>query len=392
MSLRDLVTFAQNEISRGELLDSREPLPPRREPIFAGTAQPGRVPAEGDLDTISVERAPVPDWLLNPDSEPIQIGGPSSIIFSESEFEQPIVPGLVAAQQPDALAYYRPFHFYPNAVWGVYLRTRGVLELAAQLKGSPITHGEDPAIQAAQITLVQHELFHCAAEAAVTRAEVIARSSVYRPYFYDPNATANEEAMANANTHRKVAKAYPAYIAALESWMRKQGPGYRDFDRFIGRRFSKGRLVCSQHIVRFVPPPLMPLPSRLPSDFLIERAMPKSVPMYVVVDAAIAGYVLRPFPKGNRIRVWVHTRGEHPPPHIHVEIPLGSSERRRCIWPSLERGSPDWCWPLPTYKGDRALKAQEYAKLREYLSKHGGSILAKLKSVYPDWQLAAPVV
>jgi hypothetical protein len=385
MSLRDLVNFAQNEVSRGELLSRGEPLYPLREPIYPEAPRVERVPAEGNLDTIAAERPPMPGWLRSPQNESVQIGGTSSIIFSEDEFEQPIPPGPVPAQEPDALAYYLPFHFYPDGVWGVYLRTSGVLELAAQLKGSPITHASDRAIGAATSTLIQHELFHCVAEAAATRAEVVAHSSVvpvYQRYFYDRSGTANEEAMANASAHGTIAKVYPAFITALESWMKGQGPGYRDFDRFIGRRFRKGRLVCSQHIVRFVPPPLSALPSRMPSDFLLDRRAPRNVPTYIVIDASLSAYVLRPFPRWNGMLVKAPTR-DHPPPHIHVEVPLGNPERRRCIWPSLD-----------TYEGDPPLKRKEKTKLIDYL-KHtdkdgtrlGHKICDRLRSVYHDSNL-----
>jgi hypothetical protein len=117
-----------------------------------------------------------------------------------------------------------------------------------------------------------------------------------------------------------------------------------------------------------------------------------SVPTYLVVEAAIAGYVLRPFRKSNGMRVWVHMRGEHPPPHIHVETPLGNPLRRRCIWPSSEHGEPEWSWPLPVYKGDPPLQAKERAKLHKYLRAYGNEILTKLKSVYPDQHLARPML
>jgi hypothetical protein len=189
-------------------------------------------------------------------------------------------------------------------------------------------------------------------------------------------------------------KFHPTFINATESWMRSQPAGYRDFERYTGRRLTRGRLVCSQHIVRFAPP-LGALPLRLPSDFLFGmfgKAINASVPTYLVVDAAIAGHVLRPFPKSNGMRVWVYTRGEHPPPHIHIETPLGNPLRRRCIWPSSEHGEPSWSWPLSMYKGDPPLESREHAKLRHYLRAYGDEIWAKLKSVYPNQHLARPAV
>jgi hypothetical protein len=54
MSLRDLVTFAQNEISRGELFERTDhvlpPLPIRDEPTPQGEGDFSHVPALGDND------------------------------------------------------------------------------------------------------------------------------------------------------------------------------------------------------------------------------------------------------------------------------------------------------------------------------------------------------
>jgi hypothetical protein len=258
----------------------------------------------------------------------------------------------------------------------VYLRAKGILELAAELKGSPITHGGDAAIGAARISLLEHELFHCLTEAAATRAEVVVRSAVYHPYFWDGYATFHEEAVANAYAHGTIKKKYPALVARLESWMRSQGPGYRDFQRYAGRSLRKGRLKCSHHIIRFAPP-MGPLPRKLPADFLFRKAA--KIPTYVVLDAEIASSVLRPFPKHNGVVVKVHSR-EHPPPHIHVEMPPGK-QVTRCEWPSLE--------PI---KGDPQLSQKQREKLRQYLQRFGGEICQKLRSVYQSPQLPMPAI
>ena len=129
----------------------------------------------------------------------------------------------------DVLVYYLPFHFYRKGIWGVYLRAKGILELAAELKGGPITHGSDAAVQAAKVSLFEHELFHCLTETAATRAEVVARSPIYRGYFDDRYASGHQQAMANAFAHRKIGKAYPSFISPLESWMGGQGPRLSGF-------------------------------------------------------------------------------------------------------------------------------------------------------------------
>ena len=366
MSLRDLVTFAQNEISHRDVYETREfipePPPESDERLI--------LPLPEDSNFIA-ERPPWPAWIVDPENEIIRIGGPSSAIFSESAFDEPIVSlgGAVPAQGPDALAYYLPYHFYRDGIWGIYLRAKGILELAAELKGAPITHGSDAAVQAACVSLLEHEQFHCLTEAAATRSEVVVRSPVYHPYFWDRYATFHEEAVANACAHGAIKKEHPAFVARLESWMRSQGPGYRDFHRYAGRSLRKGKLKCSHHIIRFAPPGV-PLPSKLPSDFLFRKV--RRVPTYLVVDAEIARSVLRPFPNYNGVVIKVHTAEGTPPhpPHIHVEMPVGEHVTR-CQWPSLE--------PLDH---DPALSGKQQARLREYLQRYGTDICEKLRSIY----------
>lgn len=368
MSLRSLVTFAQTEISRGDTYDGRDRTPP---PPLADQ-QEAVEPSPEDSNFVAQRTLP-PDWLGDPQNEVIRVDGPSTSVFTEGEFDNPIAPTGNPVPSPDVLAYYLPYHFYRNGVWGIYLRAKGILELAAELKGVPVRHGSEPAIRGAIISLLEHELLHCQTELAATRAEVVVRSAVYHPYFFDRYATFHEEAVANAYAHREISKRYPAFVASLEAWMRGQGPGYRDFHLYRGRLLGKGRLKCSQHIIRFVPP-AAPRPSKLPSDFLFRRAGVGKVPVNVVVEPGIGPNLLRPFPKYNGVVVKVHSR-EHPPPHIHVEMPPGK-EVTRCEWPSLE--------PV---EGDAQLSQKQRGRLREYLQKFGGKICERLRSVYQNPQL-----
>jgi hypothetical protein len=183
--------------------------------------------------------------------------------------------------------------------------------------------------------------------------------------------------MANAYAHGKIAKTYPAFLAALESWMKGQRPGYRDFHRYTGRMFRRGKLVCSQHIVRCAPPSKR-VPFLLPSDFLFGR--PGTIPAYLLLELGVPLDVLRPFPKHKGIRVKAPTR-DHPPPHIHVEMPIGDRVKRRCLWPSLD-----------SYGGDPPLSRPERTKLDDYLRKFGSDICKKLRLVYNNPHLRMPAL
>jgi len=370
MSLRSLVKFAHEEIS-DQPHERREDL--THFPEDQQQLDERLSPEDSDL---MAQPPPVPDWILNPESEIVSIDGASPRVFTEGPFDNPIAPTGNPAPGPDTLAYYLPYHFYCDGIWGIYLKATGILELAAELKVAPITHGDDDAIQPALISLFEHELFHCLTEQAATRAEVVVRTSVYHCYFFDRYARFHEEAVANASAHHKISKTYPACVAQLEAWMKSQGRGYQDFTRYAGRFLGKGRLKCSNHIIRFVPPRTS-LPSRLPSEFLFRKSGAANVPTYLVLDAKIAGHLLRPFPKHGGVLVKVHSR-EHPPPHIHVEMPPGN-EVTRCEWPSLE--------PV---KGDPQLSHKDQGRLRGYLQKFGGEICEKLRSVYQNPHLPMP--
>jgi hypothetical protein len=105
---------------------------------------------------------------------------------------------------------------------GIYLKAKGILELATELNGAAVTTGDDDAVRAAQTLLFEHELFHCLTELAATRVEVVVRSPVYDSYFDNRYTNAHEEAMANACAHSKIKKLHPAFIKLTETWMRSQ--------------------------------------------------------------------------------------------------------------------------------------------------------------------------
>lgn len=394
MSLLDLVAFAQSKISHGDLSNDRAspPWPPTG-------VEPPSLP-EGENANLTGERPPHPGWLGNTENEISPLAGLDSQIFDEGELASPVapLPGSASPHGVDVLAYYLPYHFYGKKVWGIYLRATGILELAASIKGSVVSRGDDDAVRASTRVLFNHEFFHCHTEAAATRAEVVVRDAVYRHYFHDRHAAEREEAMANAAAYRLLEKSFPVFAKAVREWMIRQGPGYRRFgDYGASKDFHKGKRQCSQHIVRFVPSrfddplasacrqagtlppwPLPPLHPKLPSEFLFGKISPRSVPTYLVIEPGIAQQVLRPLAKFAGVRVQAHRSREHLPPHFHVEIPPGK-ERTRYIWPTL----------LPMKEDDK-LSGKEERKLQEYLQVHGVELLKQLRQAYPDQNL--PVI
>ena len=79
--------------------------------------------------------------------------------------------------------------------------------LAEFLKGELLLDGDEQYLDFAEKILLEHEWHHAATEIACTRAELIARKSLYGPYFAHSAAAELEEALANAKA-----------IAGLSQW------------------------------------------------------------------------------------------------------------------------------------------------------------------------------
>ncbi len=378
MSLRSLVSFAQEHISRQQLNQHHHTPPPS-----LPRASEDKANLDSD-DEPGITRPEFPDWLRAAENEVIPLDeGTSLAIDDDEQIVATRVGDRLTGQRPnvyagpDALAYYLPFHFYVDGVWGIYVRVKGIIELACEIKGDTVKRSDSAELKAGQQLLLDHECFHCLIEAAATRAEVVAGQPIYHSYFYDKRGAAHEEAMANAHAFRNLVPSFPSFSASVSYWMSQQGVGYRDFQNFVkGRNFSHGQAKCGGNIIRFVPPKRA-IGAYLPSGFLFGKHSPSIIPTYLVVESDVARYVLKPFPKFNGIIVKVHSR-EHPPPHFHIEMPPGK-ERTRYVWPTLQ--------PMD---GDPKLSHKEEDNLRVYLREFGQEIHRRLVAVYPTQSLAMP--
>jgi hypothetical protein len=267
----------------------------------------------------------------------------------------------------DALAYYLPFHFYRGS-WGIYLKASGLLSVAAMLLRASAYLPGSALLELARQILLEHERFHFLTEVACSRAEVATARRLYNAYFSNHHAATLEEALANARSHRVALQKQPHSIrSAVEQWMLSMEPGYRDFKRYISApAFSIGTRTATQLMLG---PAGAKSSLDLPSEFLyagLSRRAP--VPLYIVADVGFLG-ILKPFPKYEGIQVLVHTN-DHPPPHIHVQIPPGT-DYTRLAWPGLE--------PL---KNDPSLSRSELRRLQTYIEKYGKGIEGKITTVY----------
>jgi hypothetical protein len=176
-------------------------------------------------------RSPVPDWIRTRQPENEAAADSEHKWRIHGSIPPPLPPADVDQLGADALAFYVPFHFYSKD-WGIYIRDTGVKYLAFVLKGSALIPGDEEYLSTAELILRHHEMWHAATEVACTRAELVARRSLYREYFAHVEASIHEEAVANAHAIRWTFDKdnIPERLRG-EKWMRGQGPGYRDFGK-----------------------------------------------------------------------------------------------------------------------------------------------------------------
>ena len=158
------------------------------------------------------------------------------------------------APPPDALAFYLPFHIFPD-MWGIYLLDVGVESLALDLwritqgLGRPVSQRD--ARRVSRVFLFHHEAYHCAVESFSVRCELPTRKPAYltgtnklykRGYIPDKP---HEETLATAYGLRKVRdeiklpkRDKKAAVEALKIYMEfcppeyAEGVRYMDNDRF----------------------------------------------------------------------------------------------------------------------------------------------------------------
>ena len=345
MTLKSLVAFAQQNFASFDGLSNAE---------VALPIQP---------------RPPLPSWLSS-DSTFEEFPYEAECWIIEGNANLPKPPANVSSLGADALAFYLPFHFYREG-WGIYVLSSGVLHLASVLKGGALRAGDEAYLEVADWILIEHEQFHANTEIAATRAELVSRQSLYRPYFRDSVAAPHEEALANANAIRwaLTSNEDPLDVQPnLETWMKRQGPGYCDYHRWVSSRlFTSGLEKTGRHLVKPLPAPT-PKSGSTPHTFLFRGARRYKMPVTRFHDLSRGNVsILRPFPKAHGLQVLVHTN-DHPPAHIHIRA---NGLETRYEWKTLK--------PL---KGDAQLSNSAEKSLQRYLEMHRADIHRKLVKVY----------
>jgi hypothetical protein len=250
------------------------------------------------------------------------------------------------------------------------VRTSGIKYLAELLKGGALDKGDEQYLELAESVLFEHEWHHAASEIACTRAELLARPPLYRAYFGSVEGSRHEEALANASALLWRFDQASMLRKKAEDWMRRLGPGYREFGRWLStRNFSAGLDRAGRLMTAELPKPT-PKPGSSLHAFLFRgtKAYP-SMRVVVVNDLGERVTVFRPFPREYGVQILVHSN-EHPPPHIHVETEPGG-KATRYLWPSMI--------PFP---GDIPLADRHDRGLQKNVAKYRRWIDAKVRKVF----------
>ena len=151
----------------------------------------------------------------------------------------------------EVLAWYRPFHYLPTELWGIYITLDGLRYLTHRLHHYMRLQFPVAIWYAVEI-LWQHEVFHFLVEAFSATVELVTKSPKYLPYhrhFYEaywPNCL--EEAL--ANRHVLGRRSLSGIKHFLYAFFDQQPGWYKEYRRFLAYvKFREGRMeLCNQII------------------------------------------------------------------------------------------------------------------------------------------------
>jgi hypothetical protein len=283
-------------------------------------------------------------------------------IFKESDEE---LDREIKRIGTDALAWYQPFHFYYN--WGIYIRQRGIIEVARFLGSQHDKFNYEDTVKIAGEILLNHELFHFLSEWVATFLELYAKKPKYKEYAKLAAQNNNyqlEELLANAYAYSHIKSSQVREY--IESFFSKQPQGYKDFDLvtrddlfLIGKRLL-GEIIdsASEELPRLLssgeagggrswtyvqllaallnatslPPDLADKPQFEHLFGEPSTIITNDIPTYLVIEPEHPSSLLH----FCRIYAGIQVRvipGDHLPPHLHVWIPPRSENFKKIVYP-----------------------------------------------------------
>jgi hypothetical protein len=352
--------------------------------------------------------------LLGDRPEPILISGPDeenpSDISVEPELLEIDREGIKSQMKDkgiEAIAFYAPYHFFGDRHWGIYYYADATAYFCEELFGKVNTN----TLKRAITIIREHELFHFTIEVMFTMLELIFRTPIYKPMWYDQKAKELEEALATAVKFNKSSGQLKSKLNKLLSTLPN---GYKNYSNYISEQdFKQGltdlifpvlqsKLIRQnldrvfqelkeltdpstkdklfQNILEFFnnfislhPSPIYVIffthyPYLLPREDVPERLLIKRGDKWIVSGPRFPVY------NGCKVDVYV---GDHEPPHIHIFIPP-DEEKGSYYYPSLQPYRKDKNVPPPP------LSNSDKKKLRNYFKKYGDKIVEKLKQAYPN--------
>lgn len=205
-----------------------------------------------------------------------------------------------AKEYSSPCAWYETFHNRSNPKWGIHIKESCLLNNGKKLyKWNKATKTREDAVKAAFMETMCHELFHYISDCTATMIELIQRnprlysnymSKVFWPDFYHDNEGALEESLANRYVYGRY-KFMRINKHLLFKQLKSQYKGYRDFDKYLGGNFRKGRRRLINQILTTTS--TIPLQHQMPLEQIMDLVDQKS-------------YILQ-----LKVPVWIHRSAGH---------------------------------------------------------------------------------
>ena len=302
----------------------------------------------------------------------------------------------------EALAWYISFH--RSSKWGIYFRVRGLFYLSNLFKTKNNLNDINCRIKIAFEVLFYHEFFHFLTDLTAATMEMIYKKPIYNNYFdsiniviknapvkllhqcCNPNAEGFiliEEPLANAYVLKRTSKNWHYKI---KRFFDKQPIPYDKYYYFTDDyTFLKGKrklgLILTNSckinhinnlndlIVKF-----MYTPKIIPFwEFLFnadpEKLFLPQIPIYFVFEGKYSSDVFRLSIISDGVKIAVYPC-DHPPPHLHIWIPIDSKREIKCLYPSLE-----------PYKGYRSLSTKEKKKIMRIIEQNKDKIEKRINKM-----------